>query len=307
MANNIVAAKKYAPLLDQVFKQESLTAILDAPEEWVREGANASEILIPSIVVDGLGDYDRTTGHPAGSVSFTWQTHTFTQDRGRKFTIDAQDNAEALDLAVAATIGEFVRTQVVPEVDAYRFATLAAKAQAGAIVHADLTNATALQAIDTGLELLGDNEAKKTCVIFVSNKVKTFLKQSNLITRQFIANVGPLVLNREFDTLDGIPLITVPKNRFFSQITLYDGVTPGQEAGGFIQTAGGTSYAINFLIVNLDSAKGIKKTDLPRVFDPETNQEANAWRFDYRLYHDLFVPDNKRDGIYLHTIATAKA
>lgn len=307
MANSIEKAKRYAPLLDEVFKQGSLTAILDAPAEWVREGANASEILIPSVVVDGLGDYSRSNGYTAGDVDFSWQTHAFTQDRGRKFNIDAQDDKEALDLAVSATIGQFVRTQVTPEVDAYRFAVLSAKTPSGNLVHADLTKDTALQAIDDGFEAIGDAEAIENCVIFVSHKVKKFLKQSNLITRQFVVNAGPLIINREIEVLDGKPIITVPKNRFYTGITLLDGVTAGQEAGGYTQTTGGTSYEINFQIVNLASAKGVKKTDLPRVFDPETNQSANAWLFDYRLYHDLFVPDNKKAGLYTHTVATALA
>jgi hypothetical protein len=43
-------------------------------------------------------------------------------------------------------------------------------------------------------------------------------------------------------------------------------------------------------------------TCTPRTFSPTENQTANAWKFDYRVYHDLFVPDNKAAGIYAHSV-----
>jgi hypothetical protein len=35
-----------------------------------------------------------------------------------------------------------------------------------------------------------------------------------------------------------------------------------------------------------------------RIFDPETNQSANAWAMDYRRYHDLWVLESKKEGVY---------
>lgn len=300
MANTIELAKKYLPMLDEVYAASAKTAILDAPAEWVREGAKANEVLIPSIAVDGLGDYDRNSGFVAGDVDFSWETHQFTQDRGRSFVIDAQDNAETLDVAFAATTGEFIRTKVVPEVDAYRFAVLADKA--GNSEDADLDKDTALEAIDAGLEALAEAEVDlMDVVIFVSPKVHTYLKQSGSITRQFQVQAGAGVVNREIEVLDGKPVIVVPQNRFYSAIDLNDGVTTGQEAGGYAKASAGLD--INFLLVDPNAVLGIKKTAMPRIFSPEVYQGADAWKFDYRLYHDLFVKENKVDGIYLHTVA----
>ena len=47
MANTIALRKQYSTLLDEVYKLSSLTAVLDGPNELVKEGANANEILIP--------------------------------------------------------------------------------------------------------------------------------------------------------------------------------------------------------------------------------------------------------------------
>ena len=38
-----------------------------------------------------------------------------------------------------------------------------------------------------------------------------------------------------------------------------------------------------------------------RVFDPDTNQSADAYKVDYRIYHDAWVLENKLPGIYCHT------
>ena len=50
----------------------------------------------------------------------------------------------------------------------------------------------------------------------------------------------------------------------------------------------------------------ITKQDVMRIFDPLTNQKANAWAMDYRRYHDLWVLDNKINSLYV-SIKEAKS
>ena len=38
----------------------------------------------------------------------------------------------------------------------------------------------------------------------------------------------------------------------------------------------------------------VSKTDNVKIITPEANQFADAWDIDYRKYHDLFVPENKK-------------
>ena len=294
MANSIALSKKYAPILDEIYAYGALTSILEN-DSFVREGAGANEVLIPNVTLQGLANYSKGSGFVAGDVTFAWETHQLTQDRGRTFSIDAMDNEETLDLAIASTVGQFVRTKVTAEIDAYRFAKLASLA--GNSAKTTLSKADAMEAIDTGLEVMADAEVDlSACVIFVSNAVHTYLKQSALITRQVMVSVGPVAINREIETLDGHPLVKVPAGRFNTEVTMLTGGS-GQEAGGY--TASGVD--INFLIVDTNAVMGVKKHVMPRLFDPSVNQTADAWKFDYRIYHDLIVPDNKVDGIYLHS------
>lgn len=99
MANSITLFKKYYPYLDEVYKNESKTAMLDGDSTLVRQGANANEIIIPKISMDGLADYSRNGGYVAGNVTLTNETVKFNYDRGRKFTVDAMDDEETAGLA----------------------------------------------------------------------------------------------------------------------------------------------------------------------------------------------------------------
>ena len=101
-----------------------------------------------------------------------------------------------------------------------------------------------------------------------------------------------------------VRVIRVPQTRFYTKITQYDGKTSGQEAGGYIGTTS-TGYNINFLIVHPSAVLKVMKHVLPRIFAPDVNQSADAWKFDYRVYYDVFAYANKVNGIYLHRAATA--
>lgn len=55
-----------------------------------------------------------------------------TQDRGRKFTLDAMDTNETNFVVNAAgAMAQFQREYVIPEIDAYRISKLASDAIAG--------------------------------------------------------------------------------------------------------------------------------------------------------------------------------
>lgn len=112
MANTIALRKAYATMLDEVYKLASLTAVLDGPNELVKEGANANEILIPKMTMSGLANYNKQTGYVAGDVTLEYETKKCTYDRGRMFTVDAMDNIESAGVAFGRLSGEFLRTQV---------------------------------------------------------------------------------------------------------------------------------------------------------------------------------------------------
>ena len=301
MANSIALISKYLPILDEVYKLGSKTAILDAPESAVQETANAKIILIAKMALQGMGDYARNTGFVSGDVTLTWQSHTFSQDRGRSFQVDQMDNVETALIAFGRLAGEFIRVKVVPELDAYRFENM--WTNAGTTAAADLTAATGVEAIDTAVQVMDDAEVPmEGRILYVSATMYTLIKQSDQFSREFNVKVPGDTIDRNFQSFDDMIVIKVPSARFQTDFDFYDGTTGGQEDGGFVPAVG--AKELNFMIVHPSAVLQIVKLAVPRVFDPQTNQSASAWKFDYRTYHDQFILDNKVDGIYAHSKAT---
>ena len=74
MANTLARFKKYTDKLDEVYQHASVTAVLDGDGSLVQMGANAGEMIIPKISMDGLADYSRSGGYVAGDVTLTNET-----------------------------------------------------------------------------------------------------------------------------------------------------------------------------------------------------------------------------------------
>ena len=129
MANNIDLFKQYIPLIDEVYALESTTAIFDGAEQLARMAENGHEFKIPKMTMDGLGEYGRNThGYPNGNVSLTYETKAPNFDRAVRFTVEAQDDMETAGIAFGKLAGEFMRTKVASEVDAFRYAKYSAAA-----------------------------------------------------------------------------------------------------------------------------------------------------------------------------------
>lgn len=292
VANSIAYAQKYLPLLDEIYKRESLTAILDTANErvnWI--GAKTANVFKTELT--GLANYDRNAGFVPGSVTGTWEPLTIAIDRGRSFSVDVMDNDESVGMAFGTLLGENERVNVVPEVDAYRLAKYAAAATGSNVATKTLAATDDVAAfVQTAEAVLDDGEVPyEGRILFISPNAYSNLKTK--ITR-FTENGDPDV-NGRVEMYDGMRVIRVPSARFNTAITL-NAPTTNTGAGGY--TASGV--AINFMIVHPSAVIQIVKHVIPRVFSPEVNQEADAWKLNYRIYHDAFVMANKVNGIYLH-------
>lgn len=288
MANAIALFKKYISLLDEVYKRSALTTILDSDASLAQQGANANEIIIPKISMDGLADYSRNGGYVGGDVNMTHETVKFNYDRGRKFTVDAMDNEETAGVAFGRLASEFIRTKVVPELDAFRFATYAgtegiSKVAAGASLADGAAVITALRAAIN--EQDEDEVPMEERYLFITPTLYG-------MTQDLDTTKSKEVLSR-FTSI-----IQVPQTRFYTAVDLKDGTTSGEEAGGFAKAADGKD--INFLIVHKPAALQYSKHTVNKVIPPEDNQESDGWMFFYRSYGLTDVYENKVAGIYLH-------
>lgn len=294
MANSIALVTKFQPILDEVFKAASLTASMDAPTKPVSfGGASAVNVFKTSVV--GLGTYSRATGYPAGDVTGTWETLTLAASRGRAFSIDRMDDDETLGQAFGTLAGEFIRTMVVPEVDAYRFSKYASWSgitEIGSPAALD-TAAKVIAAFDVAMgQLDADEVPPEGRKLYISTTCYNLLKGS--LTRYLATEVNA---DRRVLSLDNVQVIPVPQTRFYKGITLNAGATGS--AGGFVKTSS-SGRDIQFLLLHPSAVLQVTKLADLKVFSPDENQTADAWLFQYRLYHDAFVYDNHVKGIYSH-------
>ncbi len=293
MTQSIDLVTKFQPILDEIYKLASLTARMDAKTKPV-DFAGASVVKVFKTSIVGLGTYSRTGGYPKGDVTGTWEALTLAASRGREFSIDRMDDEESLGEAFGTLVGEFIRTQVAPEVDAYRFSKYASWSGIQAVgTPATLTSETVLAALDVAKAALNAKGVpEEGRILYVSDTVKGMIEAA---VSRTLGNENSV--DRRVLSFDGMDLIMVPQTRFYKGITLDAGSST--TAGGFAKTAS-TGRDINFLMLHPTAVLQATKHANMKIFGPDENQEMDAHKIQYRLYHDAFVYDNKVDGIYSH-------
>ncbi len=286
--------------LDKAVVQKPVTGFL-ADNNLRGKFVGTKTVMIPEMNISGLGDYDRDTGFVSGTVSVSATPFTLTMDRGRSFQLDREDNDESgiADLA-GQIMGEFVRTQVVPEVDAYVLSKLAGAAVAGnqTVTGTPATDAFAMltEAIAQAQNAVGYDEE---LVAFVDGGMLRALQNSEDISRHLVMNdFTKGELHTKVSSLNGVAILPVPDSRMKTAYTFYDGTTSGQEEGGFAPLSSASS--IGLLVMPRRAASLIKKTEQVRCFDPVHNLKADAWKLDYRLYYDVVLKDSLKGGIYAY-------
>lgn len=301
--NTLATATLFMNTLDKVAIQDSVTGWMDANAGRVIYNGGA-EVKIPKLSVQGLGDYDRDNGHRQGSVTLEYETRKMTQDRGRKFQLDPMDiNENNFVTTAAAVMGEFQRMYVTPEIDAYRISKIATEVitanKAGMVDYGYTPGATgtsALRKVKEGIKAVREAGYNGPLVIHATSDfiMELELELAGKISAETFSKGG---INTQVPAIDGVPIVSTPENRMYTAITIYDGKTAGQEQGGYVK--GTSALNINFLIIPRTTPLAITKQDIMRIFDPSINQKLNAWQMDYRRFHDIWVLDNKLDGVYL--------
>lgn len=291
--NNIELVNAQTAIVDEIYQSEAVTKVLEAPSELVRY-AGGKSFQIANMALTGLGDYSRVNGYPEGGVTLEWKTYEFTNDRGTRFSVDRMDNEESFGIVASRLNGDFTRDYLVPEVDAYRFAKIANKA--GKTVAANLDKDSAIDAIDEAMVTLTDNKVPLSrAILFVTPR--TALAINKNITRS-VGN-GEGAVNNIVNSYNNVPVIVVPQDRFYTGIELLPGT--GEDQFGYEKAEG--AKEINFILMDKSASVNIGKLSMLKYFSPDVNQKKDAHQWDYRLYHESFVFDNKKAGIYVHTKA----
>lgn len=292
---------KVVPRLYQQYLQGSYTS-------WMENNAIGVEyhggkyVLMHELSVDGLGNYDRNLGFVRGNVTGTKKQYEMSMDRGREFLIDVADSDETGFLVNAGSVmSVFQNEHVIPEIDAYRIGKLfsTVNTEKSTNVLTENINADEITwALTDDIATLRDKVGNVPLVIMMSGLTQKY------IGREFVHNLDYVnfargALNTKVKSLDGDPFMILPSARMKSAYTFRDGLTTGQEAGGFAAASGAKD--IKWIITPATAPIAVAKIDKSRVFDPNTYQGAHAWKVDYRLFHDLWMTPKGYENTIIRT------
>jgi hypothetical protein len=307
MANSLAYAESYINLIDRIVERESVTAILENNNPLnVKMGSlSDGKVYLQNVELKGLGGYSSldaavpNSGYTPRPVGIGWDEYTIDIKRSSSMTIDILDLSEAqqtiLNLAAIYT-----RDLVVPEIDAYRFAKIATlKLTADATGNLDFDSV--LAAIDTGVGVLNNNKVPKTNrVIFMSASCynNAFKKTAEVINTRIVTD-GKTTIDRDITVIDGMPVIEVPDDRFYSRIDLLDGKSGGQLDGGYVEAD--ASKDINFMIIQKNAVIPVVKYINPKIIPNEQNMWGEGVFWSYMIYHDLVIPQKQLPCVYVHT------
>ena len=301
--NTIHLAEKMTGALDKAILQGAVTGFM-ADNVLRAKFVGAKTVLIPYMDLTGLGDYDRDDGFVQGSITVDNYPLTMAMDRGRTFHLDYQDNDESGVANLAGQVmGEFIRTKVVPELDAYVLSKAA--------THAITANQKVTGSMNTEPYKIFTDAANaiwaklgydRELVAFVDPAFQAALERSPEFARSITINEfkqGGVSLRVK--SINGITLRPVTAARMKTAYKFNDGATSGQEPGGFIPAPGAQNTGL--LMMDKGAGQFIKKSEKVRIFTPEVNQKLDAWKFDMRIYYDAFIKNSLKEGVEVFTYA----
>ena len=271
-------------LFDQKITQGLLTTILGIPQVNLVNGGKS--FTLTTISTSGLKDHTRNKGFNSGSYGNDKDVYTMGQDRDVEFYIDKQDIDETdQDLAVANISNVFITEHVQPEIDAYRFSTLAREAKHR--VEETIDEKNAYSAIKAAI-LPARKFGPQNLVCFVSTTVMDALERSKEFTRNITnQNVGQTALESRVTSLDGVTLVEVwDDTRFKTNYDFSDGYKPTEDA-----------QDINILVVAKQAVIPIVKENTVFLFAPGEHSQGDGYLYQNRLYHDCFVKEQQSDGV----------
>lgn len=328
MPNSIGFAKKYTGILDEVYQRAAVSNCLNSGGNMVRAGRNAKEILIPKIEVTGPGDYTRNVGYKTGSITWTYETHTFAYDRAIRLFADVMDVEEA---GIIDCFVQLQRTQVAPEGDAYTFSEIAST-EGVTTKTEDLSSATAEQLLASLRTVTSAMDEKQ---VSTGSRYLFITPTLNGVIQDF-SYANPNRSNRVLDRFARV--VEVPQVRFFSAVDLLSGDDDQfgyqKAAGTYVATTdtevdssktyytkSGDEYTavaspaksglanyyelkgagkdLNFMVVEKSAIIKYAKHVASRVFSPDELESLDSYMLKYRRYAICSVLENKLDGVYM--------
>ncbi|EAC5178706.1 hypothetical protein E1A74_13980 [Listeria monocytogenes] len=290
MAINYV--DKYGKELDQKLVFGTYTNELETSNLlWL----DAKTFKVQTITTTGLKPHTRNKGYNEGSASNENTAYTITFDRDVEFFVDVMDVDETGQALTAANVTkEFNSRHSAPEVDAYRFSKLATEAKKNGYSTAEtITEENVFRTLKAAIRKV-KKYGTQNLVMYVSVDVMAALELSKDFTRTISnQNIGPSSLETRVTGIDGVKLVEIEaEDRFYDTFDFTDGYKPAASA-----------KKLNYLLINKGSVIGGTKHASIYLHAPGSVGQGDGWLYQYRVYHDIFVKEQQKDGVIASTVA----
>ena len=275
----ITLAEKFSPLVDERFAAESKSSIVTNKDY---DFIGSKSIKIYSVGTADMNNYGRNTAIGTGEgqvisrygviedLSADVQEVTMEKDRSFTFTIDKMDEDETLGaLNAGSALARQIREKVMPEVDTYTYAKMAAKA-------GKTTDATAITKENAYEEIVKGNE-------YLDDHMVSFEGRVLVCTPAFYAALKQ-DSNAVLETEMGQDM------RIKGVIANMDGVAIQKVPSRFLPEKQ------NFILAHpVATTQAIKLAEYKVNTNP---QGVSGTLVEGRVYYTAFVRDNKKDAIY---------
>lgn len=270
MAINLVT--KFSPLVDEKFTAESKTSLVTNKDY---DFVGAHTIKIYSVGTAPMNDYGRNTAGTSrygtvNDLSNTLQEVSMEKDRSFTFAIDKMDEDETLGaMNAGSALARQLREIVIPEVDTYTYAKIAAGA--GTTVEETLTNTNTYDSIAKATETLDENMAPVEGRVAVMTPATYTLLKSDTKAVLETETGQNMRIRGVVSNMDGVMIQKVPST-FLPENTNY------------------------ILAHKIATTQAIKLAEYKINTDP---QGISGTLVEGRIYYTTFVRTNKAKAIYV--------
>lgn len=301
MPNTYNYAEKYSPQILEAIEQRALTTpFYTSNVEWT----GAKTFHFTQMSVSGYKNHSRNGGWNRGTINQQDVEFTVEHDRDVEFLVDKADVDETARTAAMINVtNRFVNGQMVPEIDAYTFSMIAAKAKAttGLSENTNLSVYTANNIYSKLVEMMGKGKLKLyrqrgTLVGYVRPEIMDLIAVSTELSKtvEVTRLAGPTSVETRVARINGVPLIEViDDERFYDAFNYAEGFAP----------IAGTSRPINILFAAADMVHTVPKISSIYYFSAGSHTEGDGDLYQNRALWDTFVfPNGKNkaiDSIYV--------
>lgn len=259
-----------------------------------RMGEDGKTIYIPSIKTTGRVASDRDTiAMATRNYDNAWEPKTLKNQRKWSTLVHPKDIDQTNEVASIQNITQtFNEENKFPEMDAYLISTLYSLWSAEGMT-ADTTELTANNVLAVFDKLmLAMDEARVPAngrILYVTNEVKTMLKQAAGISRSFNVQNGGNDINRNVSRIEEVEIIGVPSTLMRTSYDFSTGWVVKEDA-----------LQINMFLVHPSAVITPVSYQFSQLDPPSAVTEGKYIYFE-ESFEDVFILNKKKDGLQFNT------